>query len=719
MSNVSLDQSQGVVITGGDAAGIGFLEVFQAVLQRIPSISYTVVDGTLGGRVKDQGASLGAFIDHLKKNKDLPFVKASGRTPGNKIDSLSALLTEFFGYPALPESIPVLVNKSPNAKLRSAGDLLLARGPNSLVTDFSAQGFPFTPQTPITIATPHQEHEAHAKTGNHLIENDNTPVQVVFRTDSGEETVILDSNFSAQSPFEIYGVDAQSVKSFIEQELKDCLEKGEVPIFAAKTTVLGNLDGVFFAQFKELMKTYGPQFTQVGIPLLSPYYENGVPNQEGTIIDAVASRLEQPWSEVNLGKPVRYIMPNGKDYGVWMQSSLEERKASSTQADHRQADVTGIRWSAGTGELYNTDKHQKAAADGVLEIRVAGEVKQSIPLKKGDPLGVIYNSAEDIRYQARATLAYAKETGADQILFDFDANNPYYGNYIPLIQQVMRDEFPELQDKVQFVSPTEACALLNGSVQGKWIEAGPNLIVDIRTDQLPAQRGIVISYDSSGINYVDGKVCKVMDEFPTGTDIQNMDTYIQTGHLRTDITPSVRVAVGWLRSLNTQETKNLADKLEEAFINITKAGIVSPLLKAKWPKDNQDYQKTTPIASDARVVAAALDAELSRLLGDPREIQVQKETRLAVLSAKLDLNRKRDGWLPEMALAQMEDEFPLLGELQPSLVHAIEVAFVDWQEKDGVRLNQERESNNDHLGSFMGPIWSQLRLNVTGGRSAV
>jgi hypothetical protein len=72
-----------------------------------------------------------------------------------------------------------------------------------------------------------------------------------------------------------------------------------------------------------------------------------------------------------------------------------------------------------------------------------------------------------------------------------------------------------------------------------------------------------------------------------------------------------------------------------------------------------------------------------------------------------------------MALAQMEDEFPLLGELQPSLVHAIEVAFVDWQEKDGVRFNQERESNNDHLGSFMGPIWSQLRLNVTGGRSAV
>jgi hypothetical protein len=49
MSNVSLDQSQGVVITGGDAAGIGFLEVFQAVLQRIPSIPYTVVDGTLGG----------------------------------------------------------------------------------------------------------------------------------------------------------------------------------------------------------------------------------------------------------------------------------------------------------------------------------------------------------------------------------------------------------------------------------------------------------------------------------------------------------------------------------------------------------------------------------------------------------------------------------------------------------------------------------------------
>ncbi|MFN7666611.1 MAG: hypothetical protein ACK5O4_00115 [bacterium] len=719
MSNVELDQSKGVIITGGDAAGIGFLEVFQSVLERIPSIPYTVVDGTLGGRIEDQGASLETFIDHLSNNKDLPFVKASGRTPGNKIDVLSGLLTKFFGYPELPESIPVLVNKSPNAKIRSAGDLLLARGPNSLVTDFSGQGFPFTPQTPITIATPNQNHDAHAKTQHHLIQNDSTAVQVVFRTRSRDETVILDSNFSENSPFEIYGVDAQSVKSFIEQELKDCLQKGEVPIFAAKTTVLGNLDGVFFAQFKELMETYGPQFTQAGIPLPSPYYENGVPNQEGTIIDAVASRLEQPWNEVNLGKPVRYIMPNGKDYGVWMQESLEARKQNSVKADHGQAEVTGIRWSAGTGELYNTDKHRKAQDDGTLEIRIDGQTAQSIDLKKGDPLGVIYNKAEDIRYQARATLAYAKETSADHILFDFDANNPYYGKYIPLIKQVMSEEFPELQDKVQFVSPTQACALLNGSVTGKWIEAGPNLIVDIRTDQLPAQRGIVISYDSSGINYVGGKVCKVMDEFPTGTDIQNMDTYIQTGHLRTDITPSVRVAVGWLRSLKTEETENLADKLEEAFINITKAGIVSPLLKAKWPKDHPNYKDTKPIASDARVVAAALDAELSRLLQESRELQVQKETRLSVLSANLDLDRQRDGWLPEMALTEMNNEFPLSGELQSSLVHAIEVAYVDWQEKDGVRLNQERKSNDDHLGSLMGSIWSQMRLNITGGRSAV
>jgi hypothetical protein len=481
---------------------------------------------------------------------------------------------------------------SPNAKWRDALEANLSRGAKDEVAERSL----VTPQvwtdaTPLTVYAYPATEGTNRWTGKTATD---TSITVRFIGADGTEREIGSQKLSAGSGVRLFRSQAEEVKSWLDDTLKQVAQDGAMVAHGTKQTVLKS-DDTRIVWLADRMAATGLS------DKVAPFAQKkDAPAQfNNLLVDDLFARLAATTPD----KPLAIVAPN-QSYADYVQEVWDAIRAKGGFKPMLHSEV--VRASA-TGDHYKAIETPVTEAGRIQVTDASGAVLAEASVQPGDLVSVTGFDAKRAAALVKQALANAEASHRTQVLFGFDAEDPYYAAALTALESE-RGKYPGLQIRV--LKPAEATAeYFTAGVRDTILVLG-NIHGDFATDIEVFGKGTAYS---TGTIY-DGR--NVVELGSGGTAPDLIPEWKETGVLKFNPMSFVEgfiLALEFAAQNMKRDGKDASavEQLAEAFSHGLYAtmdqGIVPPIVKGKF-KTRPDVTEYQLVGTHGFVASVAAEA---------------------------------------------------------------------------------------------------------------